>query len=166
MNNSCPYQSSPSPFVPDLSQCWQNLGTGQVTCMNTQSSGQLPDYGHHDQYVDRYYLDAWGARRARVPGHIDSPLNRILTRRPAGPWEHVGYVSTDDEAMAQSRDRTMKLLAQRIDSARNIYNYQVIDSNGVNIDIGDEVQWKMDLESVSVPSQSATYTIHLYSRYK
>lgn len=126
---------------------------------------ELPDT-YRDGYMDGYELDDYGYRRARVPGSVDSPLNRILTRRPAGPWERVGYVSTDDESMAQSRDRTMSLLAQRIDSARDIYNYQVIDSNGVNIDIGDEVNWKMDLETVSVPSQSATYTVHIYSRFK
>jgi hypothetical protein len=83
-----------------------------------------------------------------------------------GPWELVGFVTTNDTAMAQSRDRTMTLYAQTVDTRRDRYNYRIVDSNAVPLDIGDKVKWKMDGETVTIPGQSATYTLHLYGNFK
>jgi hypothetical protein len=97
---------------------------------------------------------------------LDSPLNRILQREPVGPWSLVGYVTTDDPTLAQSRDRTMLLHAQTVDTRRDRYNYRVVDSNGVPLDLGEKVNWIMDGSNVSIPGQSATYTAHLYQNFR
>lgn len=95
-----------------------------------------------------------------------SPLNRVLQRQPVGPWKRVGYVTTDDPAMSQSRDRSMVFYAQTVDTRRDKYNYQVVDSNNVPMDIAEKVGWKSDGEMLSVPGQTASYTLHLYANYK
>jgi hypothetical protein len=137
-----------TPYVTDPLQCWQNLGSGEVTCLNNESHGGLS-----------------GIRNVpSIP--FDSPLNRILTREPVGPWELVGFITTDDPTLAQSRDRTMTMYAQTVDRRRDRYNYRVVDSNAVPLDIGDKVRWKSDGESVAIPGQSATYTMHLYGQFK
>jgi hypothetical protein len=97
---------------------------------------------------------------------IDSPLNRILVREPVGPWELVGFITTNDPGDSQSRDRTMVFYAQTVDTRRDRYNYRVLDSNGVPIDVGEKVRWKSNGETLSVPGQSATYTINLYDKFK
>ncbi len=96
----------------------------------------------------------------------DSPLNRILTRGPVGPWNLVGYAQTNDPANSSSRDRTMMVYAQRVDQGRNRYNYRVTDSNGVPLDLGENVNWKMSGDTLSVPGQSTSYQLQLYSNYK
>ena len=101
-----------------------------------------------------------------VDERADSPLNRILTRGPVGPWNLVGYAQTNDPANSSSRDRTMMVYSQRVDQGRNRYNYRVTDSNGVPLDIGENVQWKMSGDTVQVPGQSSTYQLHLYSNYQ
>ena len=146
-----------SPYVqpPPRNQCWQNLGSGAVVCTNTDSIGELES--------ERRF----GSGMHSVAGlPTDSPLNRILTREPMGPWELVGYITTEDVGNAQSRDRTMVIHAQTVDTRRDRYNYRVLDSNGVPIDVGEKVQWKMDGETLSVPGQSASFTFHLYDKYK
>ena len=150
-----PYVERPRP----RSQCWRNLGTGTVVCANTESFGELPNEQPHGQVC--------GSGIHSVAGMpIDSPLNRILVREPVGPWELVGFLSTAEPVDAQSRDRTMVLYAQTVDTRRDKYNYRVIDSNGVPIDVGEKVRWKSNGESMTVPSQSSTYTINLYDRFK
>lgn len=135
----------PSPYVTNPLQCWQNLGTGEVSCLNNESRGGL-------------------VRSAVMP--LDSPLNRILTREPVGPWELVGFVTSNDVSSTQSRDRTMTVYAQTVDTRRNRYNYRVVDSNSVPMDVGDKVEWKSDGETMSIPGQGATYTLHLYGNFK
>lgn len=96
----------------------------------------------------------------------DSPLNRVLTRGPTGPWNLVGYVTNDNPLDAASRDRTMMVYAQRVDAGRNRYNYRVNDNNGVPLDISDNAQWKMDGDVIRVPGQSHHFTLHLYNNYR
>jgi hypothetical protein len=96
----------------------------------------------------------------------DSPLNRVLTRGPTGPWNLVGYVTNDKPSDASSRDRTMMVYAQRVDAGRNRYNYRVTDNNGVPLDISDNVHWKMDGDVIHVPGQSHKFTLHLYNNYR
>jgi hypothetical protein len=146
-----------SPYVqtPPRNECWQNLGSGVVVCTNTQSKGQLRSEMKFGSGLHSV---------AGIPA--DTPLNRILQREPVGPWELVGYITTNDAATSQSRDRTMVIHAQTVDTRRDRYNYRVLDSNGVPIDVGEKVVWKMDGETFSVPGQSTTFTLHLYEKYK
>ena len=144
-----PVAARNTPYVTPPTNCWQNLGTGQVTCTATGSHGGL--------YPETLPF-------ATMP--IDSPLNRILTREPVGPWNLVGYASTNDAAGTSSRDRNLTVYAQSVDTRRDRYNYRVVDSNGVPLDIGDTVQWKMDGGSLSVPGQASDYTLHLYPNFK
>lgn len=143
-----PVAARNTPYVTPPSNCWQNLGTGQITCTATGSHGGL----YPETVVS--------------PMPIDSPLNRILTREPVGPWKLVGYASTNNAAGTDSRDKTMTMYVQSVDRRRDRYNYRVVDSNGVPLDIGDTVQWKMDGESITVPGQPSDYTLHLYPNFK
>lgn len=95
----------------------------------------------------------------------DSPLNRVLTRGPTGPWNLVGYITNNSEHAA-SRDRTMMVYAQRVDAGRNRYNYRVTDNNGVPLDISDNTHWKTDGDIMHVPGQHHTFTLHLYSQFR
>ena len=60
----------------------------------------------------------------------------------------------------------MMIYAQTVDTRRNRYNYRAVDSNHVPLDLGEKLEWKMDGEVLSIPGQSADYTLHLYSNYK
>lgn len=145
-----------TPYVVEPTECFMNLRTGAVACVNTESSGGLPlgnQLNHSLQF-----------NRTIMP--MDSPLNRILQREPVGPWVLVGYVTTDDPTMAQSRDRTMILHCQTVDTRRDKYNYRVVDSNGVPLDLDEKVKWIMDNSVVSIPGQSSTYTAHLYQDFR
>jgi hypothetical protein len=60
----------------------------------------------------------------------------------------------------------MMLHSQTVDTRRDRYNYRVVDSNGVPLDLGEKVNWIMDGASVSIPGQSAGYTAHLYQKFR
>lgn len=140
-----------TPYVTEPQNCWKNLGTGQVMCMNNESYGQLSPF------------DGMGP----VSGmRSSSPLARILTREPVGPWKLTGFAVTEAPDAAQSRDRTMMVYTQSVDTRRDRYNYRVVDSNGVPLDVGEKVRWKMDGETLTVPGQAATYTLRLYPNYR
>ena len=129
-------------------QCWQNLGNGAISCVSQESHGGLPRFNQS------------------LSAPLDSPLVRILQRESVGPWELVGAATTSEPTMAQSRDRSMMIYAQTVDTRRNRYNYRAVDSNHVPLDLGEKLEWKMDGEMLSIPGQSADYTLHLYSNYK
>jgi hypothetical protein len=152
-----------TPYAVPPTECFLNLNTGAVACRSTESYGGLPS-------SDMFYSGlpyGMGTGLNSVHGMpLDSPLNRILQREPVGPWQVVGYVTTDTPAMAQSRDRTMALHAQTVDTRRDRYNYRAVDSNGVPLDLGEKVNWIMDGSPVAIPGQSATYTAHLYKNFR
>ena len=133
-------------------ECFLSLRTGTVTCMNTASAGELPA--------------ALCPTPAASSLLFDSPLSRILQREAVGPWTRVGYVTTGESSSAQSRDRTMALYAQTVDTRRNRYNYRVADSNGIALDLAEKVIWIADGEAVTIPSQSAPYVAHLYREFR
>ena len=122
-------------------ECFMHLRTGAIQC-----------------------LDA-GEPLARTFRDYD-PLNRILQHEPTSEWKLVGYVVTQDAGVAQSQDRTMMLHAQRILNRRERYNYRVVDSNGVGIDVGEKVEWLMHGATLTVPSQPSPYTVHLYKPFR
>jgi len=154
-----PVAPRPTPDVVPPPECFLNLRTGAVACHTFESAGGLPPPAYGGM--------GGGTGINSVSGMpFDSPLNRILTREPVGPWQVVGYVTTDDPAMAQSRDRTMILHAQTVDTRRDRYNYRVLDSNAVPLDMGEKVNWIMDGAGVVIPGQSSTYTAHLYQNFR
>lgn len=96
----------------------------------------------------------------------DSPLNRILTRQPIGPWQLVGAAVTEHPSDTFSKDRTMLVYAQSVDSARNRYNYRVVDSNSVPLDVGQKVKWKDDHSHLHIPGYPSKYKLHLYDTFR
>lgn len=130
-------------------ECYMNLRTGAVSCT---LSGPLSCPATPANYM--------------LNPTMDDPLNRILQPETVGPWTVVGYVTTLDTSMAQSRDRTMMLHAQLVRTRRERYNYRVIDSNGVALDVGEKVSWMMHGSVIAVPGQASTYTVHLYQNFR
>lgn len=101
-----------------------------------------------------------------IPERADSPLNRILTRQALGPWELVGAAVTDMPRDTSSKDRTMLVYAQSVDSARNRYNYRIIDNNSVPLDIGEKIPWKDDHAPLHVPGYPNKYRLKLYGTFR
>lgn len=98
----------------------------------------------------------------------DSPLNRILTRQPTGPWRLVGAAVMDhDHKDAPPKIRTMMVYCQTVDSARDRYHYRVVDNNNVPLDLdgGERVRWKSDGERLHIPGYPPHYRLHLYNTY-
>ena len=151
--NSNPWVAPALAPAPAGGDCFLNLRTGEVACVPPSPHTHTP-------------LSMGGGIASVTGMPLDSPLNRILQREPVGPWTVVGYVTTDDPSMAQSRDRTMVLHAQTVDTRRDRYNYRVVDSNSVPLDLGEKVNWIMDGSGVSIPGQSSPYTAHLYQKFR
>ena len=163
-------------------ECFLSLRTGTVTCMNTASAGELPAALRPIMNTASELPAALcpimnTASAGELPAALcptpaassllfDSPLSRILQREAVGPWTRVGYVTTGESSSAQSRDRTMALYAQTVDTRRNRYNYRVADSNGIALDLAEKVIWIADGEAVTIPSQSAPYVAHLYREFR
>ena len=101
-----------------------------------------------------------------IPERSDSPLNRILTRQALGPWEMVGAAITDVPGDTASKDRTMLVYAQSVDSARNRYNYRIVDNNSVPLDIGEKIPWKDDHAPLHVPGYPNKYRLKLYGTFR
>jgi len=191
-----PVSPRSSPYVEAPQECHLNLRTGTVTCLNQQrayldgypqfyeprqggfgygggygSPQQAPSgpYGGQPGYVPGYRNPAYNNYMYGseiVDERADSPLNRVLTRGPVGPWNLIGYVQTENPDHTSSRDRTMMVYAQRVDQGRNLYNYRATDSNGVPLDVGHRVQWKMGGETLLIPGQSDRFKLHLYESYR
>ncbi len=98
----------------------------------------------------------------------DSPLNRILTRQPTGPWRLVGAAVLDHgHEDVPPKIRTMMVYCQTVDSARDRYHYRVVDNNNVPLDLdgGERVRWKSDGERLNIPGYPPHYRLHLYNTY-
>lgn len=98
----------------------------------------------------------------------DSPLNRILTRQPTGPWRLVGAAVLDHgHEDVPPKIRTMMVYCQTVDSARDRYHYRVVDNNNVPLDLdgGERVRWKSDGERLHIPGYPPHYKLHLYNTY-
>lgn len=146
-----------TPYTEVPLQCSLNLVTGTVRCVNNESRRGL-------------YSQPWLPNANYVTGEQvvreppDSPLNRILSRPPTGPWELVGAAVSHGRAAPE--EKTMLVYAQTVDSARDRYNYRVVDSNNVPLDIGYKVHWKGDSETLHIPGYGHHYKLLLYSRYR
>jgi hypothetical protein len=60
----------------------------------------------------------------------------------------------------------MLVYAQTVDASRDRYNYRVVDSNSVPLDIGYKVHWKGDGDRLHIPGYGDHYNLMLYSRYR
>lgn len=177
----------PSPYVSEPVECTYNFCTNTVRCISNESHGGLyPQYpprlilspsprrhSHpHPHHLRRQIHEGMGDYRNYVYGERivddrpDSPLNRILTRQPVGPWNLIGAAVTDNPDDSQSRDRSMMVYAQSVDTARDKYNYRVVDSNNVPLDLELKTGWKTDGTKLTIPGQPTSFTLNLYPRFK
>lgn len=161
-----PVQGRATPYTIAPLQCTVNVRTGTVRCVDNESHGELHPYA------------SLQPRRVPVPSNMnyvvgssvvgeppDSPLNRILSRPPTGPWELVGAAVTHRrETLPEAK--TMMVYAQTVDSARDRYNYRVVDSNGVPLDIGYKVRWKGNGDRLEIPGYGHHYELMLYQTYR
>jgi len=162
-----PVQGRATPYTIAPLQCTVNVRTGTVRCVDNESHGELQPYISVPAGFPRMPR---GNMNYVVGSSIvgeppDSPLNRILSRPPTGPWELVGA------AVAHRKDtlpeaKTMMVYAQTVDSARDRYNYRVVDSNGVPLDIGYKVRWKGNGDRLEIPGYGHHYELMLYQTYR
>ena len=124
---------------------------------NTLHKQHNPQLQIPQQFIDNQVFGSY-----RVNGAPDSPLNRVLTRQPTGPWTLVGYVVT--QSSLSTIDRRMMLYSQSVDRGRNRYNYRATDSQGIPIDIGENVKWYGEGDTIHI--ESKPYTVHLYTSYR
>jgi hypothetical protein len=183
-----------TPYIEPPQECFMSLRTGAVTCLNQQRAyldgapsyattigqGQQSqaqnNHGHGQKGQGQGPTGFPGGYPGRYPGHVygseivdqraDSPLNRLLTRGPVGPWNLVGYAVTDSPGTSSSRDKSMLVYAQRIDRGRDRYNYRITDSNNVPMDVGESVHWKSEGETIHVPGQPSDFTLHVYESFR
>lgn len=177
-----------TPYTEPPTQCFVNqLGT--LTCLNqankfldnpsynysfdnfdsfdvdynpnhNQHHNQNPHYNQNSNYAESIpnpnRVDG-GYRVSQQPP--DSPLNRILTRPPTGPWTLVGYVYTQ-----LGNGGRMLLYAQTVDQGRNRYNYRAVDRDGIPIDVAENAYWIMDGDQINV--EQLSYVVYLYQSFR
>lgn len=184
-----PVKARATPYTYPPTECTINFQTGTVRCVANDSRGGLyPVPPPSGLYAPGFSRDASPLRRrpvsgqalfstpayqnfnyvsgySAVPERPDSPLNRILTRQPTGPWRLVGAAVVRD-GRAPPKERTMMVYAQSVDAARDRYNYRVVDNNNVPLDVGSSVRWKGDGDVVHVPGYPHAYTLQLYNQYQ
>ena len=176
-----PIAARATPYTSPPQECSINLKTGIIQCMNQESFGELrtiPQFKgscpvSHKIAEALSTTNNFGSGQDDMPltHHFgrtyptDSPLNRILTRQPVGPWKLIGNVITTNPNSSESRDRTMLVYVQSQDTARDRYNYRVVDSNNVPLEVYTNVRWKSGGETFQIPGQSYPYTLYLYSPY-
>ena len=191
-NQMAPVGRRDTPYVEPPLDCTVDTRTGTITCINNSNAfldnrigafaSQLP-FNNQNQnqnqnqtpqkqmasvplgtYPYQYGNIVNGSRR--VPGPPDSPLNQVLSRPPTGPWTLVGYVTSHlFPATAAPTSLRMLLYAQNVDQGRNRYNYRVVDSNGIPIDVSENVFWLMDGDSIQLEN-SQDFTVHLYQSFR
>jgi hypothetical protein len=185
-----PVKARATPYTYPPTECTINFQTGTVRCVANDSRGGLypvpPPSGlwpprRSQSPVRRVPVNAplgqalfstpayqnfnYVSGYAAVPERPDSPLNRILTRQPTGPWRLVG-AAVVHSGNAPPKERTMMVYAQSVDAARDRYNYRVVDNNNVPLDVGSSVRWKSDGDVLHVPGYPHAYTLQLYNQYQ
>ena len=157
-----PVKPRPSPMTEYPLQCSINLRTNIIRCVNNESRGELQFMGGVP--VAPFY--GGGGGRGVVNEPADSPLNRILTRPPTGPWVLVGAAVTTEPSHSSAREKTMSVYSQTVDSARNKYNYRVVDGNNVPLDIGTNESFRDDGSLLHIPGYHGAYRLKLYNQYR
>lgn len=180
-----PVKPRATPYTELPAQCFIEPRRGTIRCFTTESHGGLyprpfmpspPPYemmpsgrvapGGGAVPVDNFNY-VYGQEIVAQP--YDSPLNRILTRQPTGPWRLVGAAVLDHaHHNAAPKERTMMVYCQTVDSARDRYHYRVVDNNNVPLDLdgGNKVRWKNDGEPLHIPGYPPHYRLHLYNSYQ
>ena len=120
-------------------QCTVNYRSGTIRCVNRDNNPMMFNIARPSP--------VWRPPRMQV---LDSPLNRILTRQALGPWKVVG-AAVASEKDTSNNTRAMLVYAQSVDTARNRYNYRVIDNNNVPLDLEYKVAWKDDHAPLHIP---------------
>lgn len=191
-----PVKPRATPYTEYPLRCSVDYAAGTIRCINNESRGGLYDnkVPHAAPVVVFPLGNGTGGggdgRRARPPivlspaspasyedfnyvvgrnviaERADSPLNRILTRQALGPWQLVGAAVTDRPRDTSSKDRTMLVYAQSVDSARNRYNYRIVDNNSVPLDVGEKIPWKDDFAPLHVPGYPNEYRLKLYGTFR
>lgn len=95
-------------------------------------------------------------------GWPDMVLPQIWQRGPPGPWQRIGYVVSTHE---DTKDKTMPLFAKKLQFRSNRYDYRVTDTNGVAIEVANNVRWLNDGEKVKVDGREHLYSVRVYSEY-
>ena len=140
-------------------QCTVNYRSGTIRCLNQDNNAMVFN-------ISRPTPTPAVRRLLPLPRMqmLDSPLNRILTRQAVGPWEVVGAAVASDKDTS-TNTRAMLVYAQSVDTARNRYNYRVIDNNNVPLDLEYKVAWKDDHAPLHIPGYPHKYHLHLYDNY-
>ena len=159
-----PVSGRATPYTIAPLQCTVNVRTGTVRCVDNESHGELHPYLTTFTRVPRSNMN-YVVGSSVVAEPPDSPLNRILSRPPTGPWELVGAAVTHRKDTLPEA-KTMMVYAQTVDSARDRYNYRVVDSNGVPLDIGYKVRWKGNGDLLEIPGYGRHYELMLYQTYR
>jgi len=90
---------------------------------------------------------------------IPAILPSIYTRGPPSAWIRIGYLTSDNKV------KSMPLYHRQLSSGRSRYDYRAQDNNGVMLEIGENVKWKDDGDSVHVPGYG-TYIVRIYSEFR
>lgn len=161
--NSMPRFQGSCPVSNTIAQTLSDTFASFTSGMNENNTCGMNNNNYYNNVPTNNFSYVIGDRI--VNGPADSPLNRILTRQPVGPWKLVGSAVTNDPSNSQSRDRSMLVYAASKDTARDRYNYRIVDSNNVPLELEDNVHWKTSGEQLNIPGQSNSYTLQLYSPY-
>lgn len=180
-----PVKPRATPYTVAPRVCSVNYRTGTVNCWDNESHGGLyprftpasppPQFGYgpapameegatgRRPFLPQTFNYVNGGMNVYEPA--DSPLNRILQRPPTGPWQLVGAAVAHDQHVAP-KEKTMLVYAQTVDSARDRYNYRVVDGNSVPLDVGYKIHWKSNGDSVSIPGYHNNYHLKLYETFR
>ena len=190
-----PVKPRATPYTEYPLRCSVDYAAGTIRCINNESRGGLYNTNTtkvpHVEPVVVFPLGDGGRQRGTlsparpiaaspasyenfnyvvgrnvIAERADSPLNRILTRQALGPWQLVGAAVTDQPRDTSSKDRTMLVYAQSVDSARNRYNYRIVDNNSVPLDVGEKIPWKDDFAPLHVPGYPNEYRLKLYGTFR
>jgi hypothetical protein len=159
-----PVKGRATPYTAPPRVCTVNYHTGTVKCWDNESRGGLYGTGAGAYpFIPRTFNHVQAGMTVNEPA--DSPLNRILQRPPTGPWQLVG-AAVAQGGHAPAEEKTMMVYAQTVDASRDRYNYRVVDSNSVPLDVAHKVHWKQEGDALHVPGYGANYQLHLYERFR
>lgn len=107
-----------------------------------------------------------GAITNMVDPRLSSPLNQIFSRGPSSGWQRIGFVAKEGgrDKTTDSSAKTMPLF-MRAYGGRSRYDYRVVDSNGVAIDVATNARWKDDDDVVEVTAYGK-YKVKIYSEFR
>ena len=136
------------------------------------------EFAHiHTAYKEDSHPDVISAKAKGVPwqgyqGGGQGSMHLCLTLKDAASVVESGWGETHLLAGMEMGGGTrvargtMLVYAQSVDSARNRYNYRIVDNNSVPIDIGEKIAWKDDHAPLHVPGYPNKYRLKLYGTFR